>query len=119
MSTLGLILIILGAVLLVLFVGGMIAVSRRRKATESRFREQVEAANAALARAHAEDKGWERATMEAAAREAAAGPVDELHLLEVVDKPGTDADEAVFRAVTGGQERLIRLGRREGAWIPL
>jgi hypothetical protein len=35
-------------------------------------------------------------------------------LIEVIDRPGTDADKAVFRV--GGRE-LLTLGRREGEWV--
>ena len=55
--------------------------------------------------------------MEAAAREAAGGQVDELQLVQVLDRPGTDQDQAVFRVVSGGDERHVTLGRREGVWV--
>ena len=36
------------------------------------------------------------------------------------DKPGTDADQAVFRVVLqDGAEETVTLGRRDGAWIAL
>jgi hypothetical protein len=41
----------------------------------------------------------------------------ELHLVQVVDNPGTDQDRAVFRAVTDTGERSLVLGRRDGAWV--
>ncbi len=70
-------------------------------------------------RSRAQDRGWERATIEAAARAAVAPrEVQELHLVQVVDKPGTDADQAVFRVVgADGAESTVTLGRRDGAWV--
>jgi hypothetical protein len=110
------ILVVLGVVL---FLGGLVASGRRRDAMAQRLHEQVEAADAALADARAQDRGWERATIEAAAR-AAIAPKEprELHLVQVVDQPGTDADQAVFRVVgTDGAESTVTLGRRDGAWV--
>jgi hypothetical protein len=101
------------------FVGGLIASGRRRDAMATELRARIEAADAELAEARAQDRGWERATIEAAAR-AAVVPQDvrELHLVQVVDKPGTDADQAVFRVVgADGSESTVTLGRRDGAWV--
>ena len=76
-------------------------------------------ADQALALARAGDRGWERDVLEAAAREAfaARSPVEirELLLLQVVDRPGTEEDQALFRVVTdvGSEEiLLVRHGRR-------
>jgi hypothetical protein len=116
--------IVIGAVLLillVLFVGGYLVLGRRRVASDAELKHRIEAADAALADARAEDKGWERATIEAAARAAIAPrEATTLHLIQVVDKPGTDADQAVFRVVhADGAEETLTLGRRDGAWIAL
>ena len=110
-------LIIVLAVLLVLAVGGMIAVSRRRAATQGRFEIDLQRVNRDLAAAHAEDRGWERSALEASARRCYASergnePTD-LELVQVIDRPGTDDDHAVFRI---GAERLT-LGRRDGEWV--
>lgn len=106
-------------VIALLFAGGMLAVSRRRDKLADSLLARIEAADAALADARAQDKGWERATIEAAARAAVAPQeVQELHLVQVVDKPGTDADQAVFRVLgADGTEHTVTLGRREGAWV--
>jgi Tfp pilus assembly protein PilX len=106
-------------VIALLFAGGMVAVSRRQSAMSAELRARIEAADAALAEARAQDRGWERETIEAAAR-AAVAPQDvkELHLVQVVDQPGTDADQAVFRVVgADGSEKTVTLGRRDGAWV--
>jgi hypothetical protein len=114
--------IVIGAVVLILllfFLGGSYALSRRRAADEADLKQRIEAADAALADARAEDKGWERGTIEAAARAAVAPrEVRQLHLIQVVDKPGTDADQAVFRVVhADGGEQTLTLGRRDGDWV--
>ena len=80
------------------------------------------AANQALAAAHAADRGWEPATIEAAARQAFAGErpgveVRELMLVQVIDPPGTDDDKAVFQvSAADGSSATVTLGRRQGEW---
>jgi hypothetical protein len=114
-------LIIVLAVIVVLAVGGVLA--RRAQLDRSRdvFDASLERVNRDLATAAAQDRGWSRETLEAAARrvfvaERGAEP-DELVLVEVLDRPGTDDDQAVFRAVHGGATHALRLGRREGEWV--
>jgi hypothetical protein len=116
---LGLIVGIVVVLAVALFVGGYVANARRHKVMGERLRAQVEAADAALADARAQDRGWDRATIEAAARAAVAPrQIQDLHLVQVVDQPGTDADQAVFRVVgTDGSESSLTLGRRDGAWV--
>ena len=108
--------------MVLLAIGGAIATRRRTEASADALRAQVRAADAALAAAHAEDKGWERSLLEQAARDAyrttyGDDEVRELHLVQVVDRPGTDQDQAVFRVVTDRGERTLVLGRRDGAWV--
>jgi hypothetical protein len=110
------------ALLLLLAVGGFFAQRRRLAATESAFRASIEQADQDLAAAHAADKGWDRAHLEAAARRVFAEQhpghaVDSLSLVQVVDKPGTDADEAVFMVTGGGHEHRVVLGRAGDDWV--
>ncbi len=117
MSAVAIVLIVLAAIVLLLFVGGYVANARRRADDAAALHARVREADQHLAAAHAEDKGWERGGLEAAARSAfaerhGAEPAD-LQLVLVVDRPGTDEDEAVFR----GDGREIVLGRRDGAWV--
>lgn len=118
-TVVGIVVAVLVVAIVVLFVGGYIANARHRRALEADLRARVEAADAALADARALDRGWERATIEAAARAAVAPQeVRELHLVQVLDRPGTDADQAVFRVVgVDGRESTVTLGRRDGAWV--
>jgi type II secretory pathway pseudopilin PulG len=116
---LGIVIGVIVVLAVVLFVGGLYTTGRRRDAQAGDLRGRIEAADAALAEARAQDRGWERATIEAAARAAVAPQeVSALHLVQVVDKPGTDADQAVFRVVgADGSEHTVTLGRRDGAWV--
>jgi hypothetical protein len=121
-STFAIVLIALAALLLVLFAGGFVANGRRQRARGAHLRAQIEAADKALAQARADDRGWDLAAIEAVAREACAGRFagrqpEQLHLVQVVDRPGTDADEAVFRAIDGQHEEDVLLGRVDGQWV--
>jgi hypothetical protein len=116
MPVIDVIIIAVVVVLLVLVVVGALANRRRRQAEDLELRERALVADRHLAQAVAEDKGWERATLEQAAREAFSQrhghAPQELMLIKVLDMPGVDADEAVFAA--DGQE--IALSRRGGSW---
>jgi hypothetical protein len=102
-------------------VGGAIAQRRRLAATETAFHQRIEQADRDLAAAHAQDKGWDRERLEAAARRVFAEQhpghgIDELALTQVVDKPGVEADEAVFTVRGGGHEHRVVLGRHGDDW---
>jgi len=123
-NALTIILIVLVVLVLVLGIGGYIAMSRRTQSREGALLEQLRQAERELAKAHAADKGWDPAIVEAAARDAAqqrygATDVRSLQLVQVIDKPGTDADQAVFRVETAGGEQTLTLGRRQGVWVPV
>jgi hypothetical protein len=114
-------LIIVLVVLLVLAVGGTIARRAQLARSRSAFDASLERVNRDLAAAAASDRGWDRATLESAARriyaqERGAEP-DSLRLVEVLDRPGTDDDRAVFRAEQSGAAHALTLGRRGGEWV--
>ena len=104
-------------VLAVLAIAGFLA--RRAQLSRSRpaFERSLEQVNRDLAAAAAADRGWDRTTLEGAARRIYAaqrgGEPPELLLVEIRDRPGTDEDQAVFRC---GAEQLT-LGRRDGEWV--
>ena len=114
-------LIIVLAVLVVLAVGGFFARRALNRRTESQFRAQLEKANHDLAEAAAADRGWDRATLEASARQIYAeqrgAEPAELLLVEVLDRPGTDEDVAVFHCEGEGRRETLTLGRRDGEWV--
>jgi hypothetical protein len=107
---------------LLLAVGGFIASNRRARDDDEALRAELAAANRALAMARAEDKGWERSLLEAAAIEAFAqrspAEVRDLQLVQVVDNPGTEDDQAVFRIVTDHGFEYLHLDRHGDAWVP-
>jgi hypothetical protein len=120
-STWEIVVLVIVALLALLALGGAFARRRQLARSEGRFDANLLQVNRDLAAARAEDRGWERTTLEEAARQAYAaerGGADpgELELMQVVDRPGTDDDHAVFRAGPEGRERLT-LGRRDGQWV--
>jgi biopolymer transport protein ExbB/TolQ len=110
-------LIIVIAVLVLLAIGGAIARARQLQRSRPAFERSLEQVNRDLAAAAAQDRGWDREVLEDAARriyaEHRGGEPPELVLVEVLDRPGTDEDQAVFRC---GDARLT-LGRRDGQWV--
>ena len=122
MSLLAILIVVFVVLAIVFFVGGYIAAGRRREARETKLLAQTRSADEALAQARAGDRGWDLALLQTAAREAYASRFDgrepeELHLIQVVDKPGTDADEAVFRAIDGHRREDVVLGREGDRWV--
>jgi type II secretory pathway pseudopilin PulG len=119
-SALAIIVIVVLGLLLLLFVGGLVANARRARAESPELRESLREADRALALARAEDRGWDRGALEAAARQAfaARSPVEprELQLLKVIDRPGIEDDQCVFRVVTDVGSEEILLVRTGGDW---
>ena len=109
---------VFAALVIVLAVGGAYARRRQLDASRGHFDTQLARVNEDLAAAHAEDRGWAREGLEAAARAAYAtqrdgAEPDSLTLVQIVDRPGTDEDKAVFRI--GGEQ--LTLGRANGEWV--
>jgi hypothetical protein len=124
LSAFGLVLLVLLVVVVILFAGGYVARTRRTRGRDSALQRELAHAEDALAQAHALDRGWDRAALEAAARAVAAerfgdAVVGTPQLVQVIDRPGVDADQAVFRVETGdGSEHRFTLGRGGGHWGP-
>lgn len=123
LSTFAIVLLVVGGILALLVLGGIVASGRAARAREARLKAEIAQANQALAEAHAGDNGWDAVQMEAAARAAWSNghhtgePIAALHLVQVIDRPGTDADEAVYRLVgAGGHEHDVVLKRSGDAW---
>lgn len=121
MTALQIVLLVFALLVVLLGVGGYVAMTRRTRAREGDLLEQLRRAERELAKAHAADKGWDPALLHAAARDAAearfgASAVRDIKLVQVVDMPGTDADQAVFHVETDDGHRSITLGRSGGVW---
>lgn len=121
MTAFEIVLLVIAGLVLLLGGGGYVAMGGRTRARDAELLDQLRQVDRELAQARATDKGWERATLEAAARAVAqerfaVTEVTALHLVRVIDKPGTDADQAVFRVQTADGEHTITLGRSGGVW---
>jgi hypothetical protein len=122
LSTLGLVLVIVAAVLLLFFIGGLVAVAVRSRREAGSYERHVRAADQALEQARAGDRGWDRELMEGVARTALSESRPDfsygtLHLVLVEDRPGMDEDRAHFVAVGADGDARVVLGRQGGAWV--
>jgi len=122
LSTLGIVLIALGVLVILFFVGGVLGARVRDRRQAGTYAEHVAAADAALEQARAGDRGWHRDAMEAAARAAISDArgdwsYDDLHLVLVDDRPGTEQDRAHFVAVAPDSESRVVLTREGDRWV--
>ena len=120
MSTLAIVIVVVVVLLVLLIVGGLVANGRRARGGVDELHVALREAESALALARADDRGWERVALEAAAREAFAArspaEVRELLLVQVVDRPGTEHDQARFRVVTDAGSEDVLLARQGDGW---
>jgi type II secretory pathway pseudopilin PulG len=119
---LAIVLVVLVVIVVALALLGAVGQSRRQRAGAKEFVKALHDVDRALAAAAAEDKGWERGILEAAARDAfAQAHPDETvkgqELIQVLDHPGTDEDKAVFRVVSDHGAYEMILGRIGGNWV--
>ena len=122
LSTLGIVLIVLGVVVILFFIGGLLGARVRDRRQAGSWAEHVAQADAALEQARASDRGWDREAMEGAARAAISEsrgdwPFDDLHLVLVDDRPGTEEDRARFVAVGRDGESHVTLAREGDRWV--
>jgi len=122
LSTLGIILIVLAVLVVLFFIGGLLGARRRDRGQAGAYAEHVAAADAALQQARAGDRGWHREAMEAVARDAIADSrrdwdYNDLHLVLVDDRPGTEEDRAQFVAVGPDGECRVILARKGDRWV--
>ncbi len=123
MSTLAIVLIVIGAVVLLLLLLGFLGAQARDRRQAGSWEAHVRGADAALAQAAASDRGWQRDLMENAARAALSESrpgwtYGDLHLILVDDKPGVEEDRAHFVAVAeGGDEARVVLSRQGDRWV--
>ncbi len=121
MSTLTIVLIVVAILLVVLFIGGLVAARARDREVAPHYDEHLREADRALERARAEDRGWDPALLEAAAKEAlgqshAGTTFEDLVLVLVDDRPGVHEDRAHYDAYAGDQRVRVVLTRDEQGW---
>ena len=121
MSTLAIVLIVIAVILVLVFVGGLVATRKRAEAGAADYERHVAAADQALEQARATDRGWDRALLEDAAHSALSEQqpgfaYDALHLVLVDDRPGIEEDRAHFAAVGSDGERRVVLVRTASGW---
>lgn len=121
MATWEIVVLIVVVVLVLLFLGGLAGNARLRAANDHLLTRQIAEADAALAGARAQDRGWDPALLEAAARAAFAQrhpgvAVERLQLVQVVDRPGTDEDSARMQVAHAGGVEDIELRRAGDTW---
>jgi hypothetical protein len=115
------VLCVLVLLVIVFAIAGDLWNRRHRARTAEELVARVSAADHALSDAVAADHGWDRALLEAAAREAfvrqhpALAGMDPVLVL-VDDRPGTDEDRAVFEILEGGRRHAITLLRTGDRW---
>ncbi len=122
MSTVAVVILAIVVLLALLAAGGALAQRRKLARNRAVFESQLQQVNEDLAAARAEDRGWERDSLEAAARDAYArerpgGMTPELTLVQIVDRPGTDEDKAIFQVGDPDRAETLTLGRQDGAWV--
>jgi hypothetical protein len=120
-SPLAIVILVVCVAFVLLFIGGYIVSTRHRRATALEFHERVSVADRDLATAAAQDRGWDRAVLDAAVRKAwierqGAAPIESITLTIVRDLPGTDDDEATFQVISGGNPFEIVLSRTGDVW---
>lgn len=120
-STLAVILIAVGGVLLFLFLGGLVLSLRRQRRVGTAQARHIAEADRALERARATDRGWDREALERAARAAIAAErpgwsYDDLQLVLVDDRPGVREDRAHIVATSRDGDVRIVLLRGEKGW---
>jgi hypothetical protein len=121
-STLAIILIVVGAVIVIAFILGLLGARARDRRQAPSYEAHVAAADQALEEARATDKGWHREAMEEVARGALEESrpgwrYQDLHLILVDDRPGVGEDRAHFVAVADDGEARVILSRKGDGWV--
>jgi hypothetical protein len=120
-STLAIVLIAVGAVILIAFILGLLGARVRDRRQAPSYEEHVASADQALEQARATDKGWQREAMEQVARQALdesrpGWEYRQLYLILVDDRPGMGEDRAHFVAVADDGEARVIISRQADGW---
>jgi hypothetical protein len=123
LSALAIVLLVLGALVLLLLIGGYVARKRHDRAYAGTYARHLAEADRALEKARAADRGWNPELLEQAAREALERDrpdlrPDRLEIVLVDDRPGVAEDRAHLMAVAGEERVRVVLARQEGGqWV--
>jgi hypothetical protein len=122
-TVLEIILLVLAALFVLFFAGGLLGARARARAEAPAYARHLGEADQALERARAADRGWDPQVMEDVARAALARehPTESFERLELVlvdDRPGVNEDKAHFEASDGEAPPVqVVLGRDESGWV--
>jgi len=121
-TVLEIILVVLVALLVLFFVGGLFGARARARANAPAYDRHLGEADQALERARAADRGWDPEIMQEVARAALAREhpgvnFERLELVLVDDRPGIDEDRAHFEASDGNRQVRVVLGRDKSGWV--
>jgi hypothetical protein len=121
MTVVVIVLLVLLVLIGLFFIGGLFY--SRRRLNDPDLERHIRGADQALEEARANDRGWDRALLEEAARRhleserPGVAPRD-LHLVLVDDRPGVEEDRAHMLAIADdGQHRVILTRDPQGQWI--
>lgn len=122
MTTLAIVLIALGVIVALLFIGGLTGARKRDRLRAPSYGRHLAEADHALEQARASDRGWDREVMEGVVRKALEDQAPGSHyerfeLVLVDDRPGVDEDRAHFDAVAGERRTRVVLARGDGGWV--
>ncbi len=121
MSTLAIVLVVVGVLVVLLFVGGVVGARKRDQRFASVFHRHVKQVDRALEVARASDRGWDPAVLEETAREALLrshpqSSFDSVQLVVVDDQPGVHHDRAHYEAHDGEHRVHVVLTRDDSGW---
>jgi len=121
MSVLAIVVIVVAVLAVLFFVGGL--VYSRRRLGDPALEGRIRRADQELEQARANDRGWDRELMEAAARRTLAEErpgfgVKQMYLVLVDDRPGVEEDRAHMLAMGDeGEARVVLTRNQDGEWI--
>lgn len=121
MSTLAIVLLVLGVLVVLMFVGGVLGARKRDRQFAPVFHRHLEQADRALEVARAGDRGWDPAVLERTAHETLARShpgtsFDSVQLVLVDDQPGVHRDRAYYEAHAGDRRVRVVLTRDDSGW---
>lgn len=121
MSTLGVVVIVVGVVFVLLLVGGLLGARKRDRHGAPVFHRHLARADQALQEARANDRGWdpevlERTVQDTLSRSHPGVQFESVQLVLVDDRPGVEQDRAHYEARGEVGKVHVVLSRDEAGW---